>query len=73
MSAAAEWNELRDLADADRLDLMFRNGGVEIWNRGILATPFLVIRPVDLVAEDADIVVRAATRAALAALKGLPQ
>jgi hypothetical protein len=67
------WKELEMLADEDRLEIKLHHGGVEIWTRCALATPFVRITPHDLVDEDADIVVRAACAAALTALRELPR
>ena len=65
------WQQLADLAQSDRLELHRSHGGVTVYTTGALTFSLVSIWPGALDGEDMDVVLRAATEAALQALKGL--
>ncbi len=67
------WQMLHEIARLDALEIRRPHGDVQIWPLEGTYLSLITIRRGDLTEEDADPVLRAATAAALTALKGLPK
>lgn len=65
------WQQLADLAKSDNLKFHRAHGGVTIYTTDGMSLPMVSITPGELEDDDADMVVRSATEAALRALRNL--